>query len=156
DDGRIVVERPREGHHARVDGHRAGERRAVSGTIAPLELPTIPAWWTTPSRSAGAMAAFLRATIRARRAVGLAICAGAVMLAIGCGLIHDSSTTGPTSPTATEKFSGTLTQNGSGIFYFTTTHAGAVSVTLVSTTPTVSVGLTLGTATLSSGSSASN
>lgn len=67
-----------------------------------------------------------------RVVTGLAIAACAAA-AIGCG--GSSSPTAPTTTTAsTEFFTGGLSPAGSAFYSFTVTNAGAVSITLASTT----------------------
>jgi hypothetical protein len=79
--------------------------------------------------------------------LGTLTCLASVLVAAGCGLLEESSTSPtPTTP-PTEAFSGTLAVQGSSMFTFTVTQAGTVSVTLASLSPssTVAVGLGIGT-----------
>jgi len=76
----------------------------------------------------------------------------AMMAASAAGCSNDTTTTPTTSTPATiqDTFSGTLNQNGSGTFQFTTLQSGQVTAVLSTLTTTdgsasPNVGLTLGT-----------
>jgi hypothetical protein len=73
--------------------------------------------------------------------------------AAACNWFRNSSTT-PSTPAATDTFSGTVNQNGSATFTFTVTQSGPVTVTLTMQTPSPSVPLGLGIGTLNSSTNA--
>lgn len=80
------------------------------------------------------------------RAMGWgAVAVIAALAAAGCG---GAQLTPPTTPTPTaqvEVFSGTLARNGAATHPFTSQAGGTVTATLVTVTPEVTIGFSLGT-----------
>jgi hypothetical protein len=72
---------------------------------------------------------------------------GLAILSAGCNLLNNDSTSPTTPTTQTETFSGTVGLLSSSSYTFTVTTAGTVGITLTALSPTATIAMGLGVGT---------